>query len=516
MEMGRLVPAWHYEVLPGDKWSISSAQLARLAAMLAPQYSDVNVKTFCVFVPYRVLYQSQDDFQNWWMGRSSDNEFGAGDPPPPPYFTYTGGCIPGTIGNYMGIPDDIGPDSINLNPLPLAAYIKAYDDWFRPQLFVEDKLIKIVPGANPAYATLCGFEPERIGWRPDLFTAAAPSPQLGQSVLIPLVNDPVPVTYASGQNAAGKFRKSSDDSFAPGVENQGGNWINSSTDADMRLYDGFNNDSNINVFYDPDGTLETKAADLNGAANTIETLRTAFKMQRYFEALLRVGTRFVDYLRGIWNVESSDARLQNAELLGMKQNPVSISEVVSTADTVVGSDGLPLGSLGGHGISADATGVYEYYAEEPGIILGIVSVVPETYYYQGIDPAFLRETYLDYPIPHLDNIGEEEIPLCELYAATSASNHRTTFGYRPRNSRWKTANNTITGQFQTNLDYFHFGRKFDTVPVLDATFIEANVPQRPFAVQGVDVHHVWMKIVVKAWAKRNLSAFSTPSLNPGS
>lgn len=56
MNMGDLVPFYLQEIVPGDKFKVSSEQLIRLAPMLAPMMHRVNVFTHYFFVPNRLVY----------------------------------------------------------------------------------------------------------------------------------------------------------------------------------------------------------------------------------------------------------------------------------------------------------------------------------------------------------------------------------------------------------------------------------------------------------------------------
>jgi len=49
---------------------------------------------------------------------------------------------------------------------------------------------------------------------------------------------------------------------------------------------------------------------------TINSLRTAFQMQKFYERLARGGSRYTEVLRSFFGVVSPDARLQRPEFLG--------------------------------------------------------------------------------------------------------------------------------------------------------------------------------------------------------
>lgn len=58
-------------------------------------------------------------------------------------------------------------------------------------------------------------------------------------------------------------------------------------------------------------------ADLSGATSaTINSLREAFQLQKFYECLARGGSRYTEIVRSCFGVVSPDQRLQRAEFLG--------------------------------------------------------------------------------------------------------------------------------------------------------------------------------------------------------
>ena len=62
MNMGKLVPFICDEVVPGDKFRVSSDVMIRFAPMLAPVMHHVNVYCHYFFVPNRLLWNQWEDF----------------------------------------------------------------------------------------------------------------------------------------------------------------------------------------------------------------------------------------------------------------------------------------------------------------------------------------------------------------------------------------------------------------------------------------------------------------------
>ena len=105
----------------------------------------------------------------------------------------------------------------------------------------------------------------------------------------------------------------------------------------------------------------------------VSDLRLAFQIQKWLERNARAGVRYTEFLGAHFGVHPRDERLQRPEYLGGSKNPVIISEVLQTSSTDTES---PQGNLAGHGISVGQTFCASYFAEEFGLIMGIMSVMP--------------------------------------------------------------------------------------------------------------------------------------------
>lgn len=60
--MGDLIPILLQEVVPGDKFRVTTEVLMRLAPMLAPMMHRVNVTTHFWFVPNRLIWNEWETF----------------------------------------------------------------------------------------------------------------------------------------------------------------------------------------------------------------------------------------------------------------------------------------------------------------------------------------------------------------------------------------------------------------------------------------------------------------------
>lgn len=479
--MGYLYPATWMEVLPGDSFQQATSLLLRCSPLLTPVMHPVRVRIHHWYVPLRLIWGEFEDFITGGPTGTSAPTF--------PHFNITSasGFPVGSLGDHLGVPTGVAGNvtPYMLSALPFRAYGLIWNENYRDQ----DLQAEVGVGTGSGLDTTTNASLLRAAWEKDYYTSARPWEQKGPAVTIP-IGTTAPVTGIGFQDGTGP----STNQTARGTT-AAGDWTSQpSVRVDLS--------GNVIARTQSNNVISSTNrpqifADLSSASSvTVNLLREALALQRYEEARARYGSRYVEYLRYL-GVRSSDARLQRPEYLGGGINTIQFSEVLQTAE---GTD--PVGELKGHGIAAMRSNRYRRFFEEHGIIMTVVSVVPKTIYMDGLRRGWNRRAKEDYWQKEFQHIGQQEIYNKEVRLAHAT--REGIFGYQDRYDEYRRMESSVSGEFRTTLNMWHFARSFASDPALNATFVAADPTENPFAVPSADV--LWMQAKHSVQARRMVAS----------
>ena len=469
-DMGELVPVGCVEVLPGDTFQQRTSALIRVSPMNAPVMHPVQVRIHHWFVPNRIIWDDWEDFITGGDGQTAAPTF--------PTVTTAAGDAQGSVADYLGIPAVTG---LEVSALPFRAYNLIFNEFYRDQDLVTEKVISTASGADAT----TDRDLEQVAWQKDYFTAARPWPQKGADVTLP-IGTKAPV-MGIGINDSGGFTGTNQDVKESGaVDTNYADWQNA----------GASSPNNFVIEEDPDNAgYPGIYADLSASgAIPINDFRRAFALQRYQEARSRYGSRYTEYLRYL-GIRPADARLQRPEYLGGGKQTIAFSEVLQTAPDAT----TAVGDLYGHGIAALRTRRYRRFFEEHGHIISLMSVRPASMYSNALHRKWNRRTKEDYFQKELETIGQQEILTKEIFAASGAPGE-VVFGYADRYREYREEPSIVTGEFRSTLDFWHLSRDFSVAPTLNQSFTDCVPSKRIHAVETNDV--LWCMVNHSIQARR--------------
>ena len=445
--MGQLIPIMCDEVVPGDKFKIGNDIVIRFQPLVAPIMHEINVYVHYFFVPNRILW---DDWEDFISGGVEGNYAGA-----PPTWDPSGMNTVGSLWDYFGFPTGVVPAGAFPLDFPRRAYNRVYNEFYRDENLQAEVLETNGTILNRA-------------WEKDYFTSSLPWQQRGIAPALPI----------SGTSSA-IFPNDLSLFVSTDILNRTLRNVSGQINPQWSAAPSTTGDVKVPL---PKALLNVNTVDFADATTfNVADLRLAFQIQKWMERNARGGIRYTEFLRSHFGVAPRDDRLQRPEYIGGSKSPCIISEVLQTSSTDATS---AQGNLAGHGIAVDRTFAASYTAQEYGLIIGIMSVMPRSAYQQGIDRQWLRRNRYDYYFPEFANLSEQAIERAEIYASNVEAENKTIFGYQGRFDEMRIKRNMVCGYMRDTFDYWHLGRKFVSAPGLNEEFIKCVPSKRIFAVQN--------------------------------
>lgn len=554
--VGELIPFYWDEVLPGDTFQVSTSLVARLQTLLTPMMDNVYLDIGFFFSPNRILLDSWPEV----MGENKSSAWIPATEHAVPVVSYPTDATTnnqfavGTIADYLGVPvgqyaedPDFDPDHPDEpdhpsqfylvdfsglgdddcpSVLPFRCYAKICNEWYRDQnlsdplnIPTDDSNQTGSNGSNYITDVVNGGKPFIVAKFHDLYTSCLPSPQKGASVPIPSF------TFTDVPVLTGSDILTAYDADSPQLR-----FIDNSTSGNISrsvlTASGHNHGSVFDTYIGgwPEGSSNSyRIQPANLWANLSETvvtmpsinaLRLAFQLQKFYEKSARAGTRYREVIREHFGATVPDSRMMIPEYLGGKRIPLNIHQI---ANTSMSDDGF-LGDLGAMSNTADVDDNFVKSFTEHGIVMGVCCVRYDKSYSNGIQKAFLRRDFTDFYWPVFANIGEQPIHKRELYLGSDPDKNKAVFGYNEAYAEYRFKPSMISGELRpgipNSLASWHLGDWYTDYPSLSDSWIreDMNIVDRVLAVGHTVSNQVFCDFYVKNVVTRAMPMHSIPGL----
>lgn len=524
---GELVPVYvDPDIVPGDTVTMRQSEIIRMTTPICPVMDNAYMDFYWFFVPDRLVMNDwkklmgENETAPWTQSvdvtipqtQIKNNDKGTGN-------KLTRTNIKGSVLDHMGIPTQNswtyaaegteGYKEISISQLPSRAYCLIWNEFFRDEnlqnpvnvpkdnsnanLINENYTAYI---SNPEatqvqYAYRGGLPCLKVCKPHDYFTSALPNAQKGPAVSLPLAGDaPVKmrmlgtaedVDYLNGMNPVTSITKTSDTQVTTYGYSDG---IMEDPETDYVQWGAAHLQEGTHVW-----NLMTDLTQATGA--TVNALRQAFAIQKFYERDARGGTRYIESIWAHFRVRNPDFRMQRPEYLGGFRQNINMNQVVQTTQ-VLSETSTPLGTTGAYSVTTHQNGdVFSHSFTEHGILLGLACIRTEHTYQQGINRAWFKKKRLDFYSPEFANLSEQFIRNEEIYAQGTATD-KEAFGYQEAWAEMRYMPNIVSGEIRSDysksLDIWTYADNYSELPSLGDKWVketDVNVA-RTLAIQNQD------------------------------
>lgn len=336
---------------------------------------------------------------------------------------------------------------LNISMFPFLAYKKFCQDYFRysqwqdssPYLWNIDyfvgtsqKLFSTLPVSSDAYwRSNTMFDLEYCNWNKDMFMGVLPDTQFGDVATIDTGGLKAQDLYVEAKISS----SSSSRTYL-------GNKVSPS-----------GSDFSVNAGPDAVKTNPLFVSMPSVAASfDVLSLRRGEALQRWKEISLNVPQNYRAQIKAHFGVDVGENMSGMSTYIGGDSSSLDISEVVNTALST--ADAENPATIAGKGVGS-SQGSEKFEARDWGVLMCIYHNVPLLDYVSSApDPQYFVAQNTDLPIPELDSIGMQSIPVSmysnsdtELVEGFLSADY--TMGYLPRYYSWKTSYDYVLGAFTT-------------------------------------------------------------------
>lgn len=500
-KMIKIYPVFTAVHYPNDIVSLRDTIYMRTMNPLKfPLFSNIFGYIHYFFIPFRLL---ESDFESFITGFKKDVT-------PPEAFTDN---LPswnpvaassvstedengeGTLWDYFGFEIDTDPHGF----LPMRAFKRSYNLVWNE--YYRNENIQPVVNLDSNYKIL------NRNWLSDYFTSCLPFQQKGVAPSIPLTgmaktefNDVFPdltlVSSASGVTANNHplyaYTSNTNDRYYVGtggryningkaLQTSGGSSLPSDYKEKLMTY------------------LKDNSIDLSNLATlTIVDLRRLNALQVWQENSAVGGSRYTENIRTRFGICPRDATLQRPEYLGGIKFLVPFSAVEQSSAS---TDTSPQGNLVANSTTVAGDEAFKYRCEEHGIILGLLSIMPEPVYAQGIPRWALSRSMYDWFNPEFAFLSEMGVYNGEIALRGDQAANYQIFGYTGNNDERRIRHSYCVGKMRKEFGYSVVQRQFANGNVqLNADFIAGDYNDDIFMVKdtdhfGFNIYHDYVAVM---------------------
>lgn len=391
------------------------------------------------------------------------------------------------------------PNGLKISSLPFRHYEAIYNYFYRDNrnnplrnsdgLPVYNEVL--LPSQLTGGVETSAYDFHYRNWEQDFLTTCVQEPQLGQAPLV-------------GISSTGVASFSNEDGSVSNVQ------LKVAEDGDTVV--GFETSEGMTA------PIAHSLVELATQGISISDFRNVNAFQTWLEVQMRKTLRFGDSIQGHFNVNPKYDDYLYPEFIGGVTQEIDTYQVNQTSP----SDDAPLGAYAGQAIcKGSVPRAISKFCDEPGYIIGLLSIVPQPVYSQILPKHYLRRETLDYHFPEFNNISYQPVTyaeVCPVLAFNENKSLNSVFGYQRPWYDLISSLDEAHGQFLTTLNGFILSRRFVSYPTLGDRFLTVHPEDLNdiFSTAMTDSNDVILgQIYFDVVKKTSVSKFGIPSLQIG-
>lgn len=546
---GVVYPLTWFETLPGDEHTISVENLIRCLPQVVPLYSRQRLYIYGFYSRYSDLWANFNTFMTKGYNGIREKLIPSLNVHNTKLFGTSASIGAGSLGDSLGLPigstfASLTGSDFSVSALPFMMYLRIYRDYFMNKNYHTDDRV-LLPDDDSRF---------RLDDDGDLLSAK----DVGCHVSFDFTSQKNDINYYSSSgditntptlvydsthnylNVGLFYHDWADDRFTTaypwpdGIRGQVPTLESSSSvvfNDSISYFSTSNRDTTSSPFYsDGSGLWPTPIASSSNSKllsllndNTINmgvTMNQIRKLaiaQNELEKLCRTDGSYKMFMSSFFDTSSKNAIEYRPVYIGGCYQDIAYSEVLSTANTTVGSNQSLLGQYAGHGISAQDNGyIGQVSCDDFGIVMLLACIMPETYYCQGINKSWTRLKQTDMYIPERARLGAVPLLNHELFFDTSSSNDNLgLWAYTNPFDEYRYIPNRLSGRIADKSDnsykIYTQARFFDSLPPLNRQFAETDDVRHDYLYAGTNEPAFTAQFKFNISSLRNLTYKPVPA-----
>lgn len=215
-------------------------------------------------------------------------------------------------------------------------------------------------------------------------------------------------------------------------------------------------------------------------AITTDAIRNLASATAILEKLAKTDGSYREFAKIMFGERPKSAYDFTPTLLGGCVQSILFSDVVNTTGSFSGATATsPVqGTTTGKGLSAGSGSIGRFHSDDFGYIMVLMSIMPDTYYHQGLDRTDCYEVPEDFYLPDRANLGMQAILNKEIYNDPTSEDNDKVFGYINRFDELRYNQNEVHGKLAdpNNNTFFPYiqTRHFESLPSLSPEFLSTK------------------------------------------